>query len=91
MPYEEIIKIIATVRQDLKQSDETTESLSKEILDFQKTTKKPSTALTKDKQKQTNKQPMTKISHTLPNGEKVEINVQLSAKDVIWSMSCNIK
>lgn len=86
--YADIIQIISTIRKDLKQSDETVESLSKEILEYSKRKKvtkhQPTSRPKRPTQVQNQKQmqkPMTQISHTLPNGEKVEINVQLSSKN----------
>lgn len=76
--YDNIIKIIASIRKDIKESDESVESLSKEILQYSQQDTKQSSR----KPVQGNKQPITQISHTLPNGEKVEINVQLSPKNV---------
>ncbi|OXA58614.1 hypothetical protein Fcan01_07121 [Folsomia candida] len=75
--YADIIQIISTIRKDLKQSDETVESLSKEILEYSKRKKvtkhQPTSRPKRPTQVQNQKQmqkPMTQISHTLPNGEK---------------------
>jgi len=142
VPYSELLKIITSIRKDIKEEDETVEMLSKEMEDYlpsktkltpkqrvsqasasttniapanaknkKKTQLKPSRnnqlhhkkqqlkyttqpihnnnklhgnkKQTTQHQQQQQKSPITKISHILPNGEKVEINVQLSGSGAV--------